>query len=406
MAMETDQAHTAKQTARQDAKTSTKVVKDVKKEVKPFQEFITKFNNDWVMNLASGLSFNVLTALFPIAIAIIAITGLVIGGLNPGAQKQLVDGINGLFQRSLPAHQQNILAPALLSLSKNAGLLGIVSIVLAIFGGSRLFVTLEGYFDIIYHVRPRQVVKQNGMALIMMLVFIILVPAMIFAASGPALVFSLLHATPLGQIPFINVLFGIGGILFGVLCAWIFFLVIYIVVPNQRISFRNSWLGALVAAVLVQLYLTLFPFYVTHFLNNYTGSAGAVGFAVILLFFLYYFSVILLLGAVINAFFAEKIRATPADIPTMIHQYTSYLATSEHAVQEAAATPKGEEPKTILPKDQAQEMASPSHEKTRHAREKKTTPARKVSRRSALIEAVAGTALAFVVQLFRQRGKK
>src|SRR6202047_3600603 len=35
---------------------------------------------------------------------------------------------------------------------------------------------------------------------------------------------------------------------------------IYIVVPNQRISFRHSWRGAVVAAVLLQLYLSLFPF--------------------------------------------------------------------------------------------------------------------------------------------------
>ncbi len=81
---------------------------------------------------------------------------------------------------------------------------------------------------------------------------------------------------------------------------------IYIVVPNQHISFRNSWLGAVVAAVLLQVYLSFFfPFYATHFLGNYTGN---IALAVVLLFFFYYFAVILLLGAEINAFFAEDIR--------------------------------------------------------------------------------------------------
>ena len=37
--------------------------------------------------------------------------------------------------------------------------------------------------------------------------------------SGPALVFSLLRATPLGQIPGVNLLFGLGGLLFGLLVA-------------------------------------------------------------------------------------------------------------------------------------------------------------------------------------------
>ena len=227
------------------------------------------------------------------------------------------------------------------------------------FGGSRLFVTLEGYFDVIYHTRPRNVIRQNIMAFIMMLIFLVLVPVMTFAGSGPALVFSLLKVTPLGNLPGINLLFGLGGLLTGVIFAWIFFLAIYMVVPNQHIRFHNSWLGALIAAVLVQLYLTLFPFYVTHFLNTYTGSAGAVGFAIILLFFLYYFSVIVLLGAEINASFAENIRATPESIPVMVHQLTSHLPTSEPEQKEqASASHKDEEPKKILLQSQAQQLES------------------------------------------------
>lgn len=429
---EQKKAETGQKKAGKEQKTEgfSGLLKTTEKDIKPFQEFFNKFNNDWVMNLASGLAFNILTALFPIAIAIIAITGFVIGGLNPGAQTQLINGINGIFSSSLSSNKENILAPALLSLSRNAGWLGILAILTAIFGGSRLFVTLEGYFDVIYHTRPRGVIKQNIMSFIMMLVFIVLVPVMIFAASGPALVFSLLQATPLARLPYVNLLFGVGGFFTGVLCAWIFFLAIYIVVPNQHISFRNSWLGALVAAVLVQIYLTLFPFYVTHFMNNYTGSAGAAGFAVILLLFLYYFSVILLLGAEINAYFAEKVRATPASIPAMIHQLTSHLSTSEEEVQkQAAATHRDEEPKDILPEDEAQHLKTEAQkgEKTDKAEDKKEGEDKKQmareepqptgrlvkgekkrspARHLVVVEAVAGTALAFLVQLFRLRRKK
>jgi len=73
-------------------------------------------------------------------------------------------------------------------------------------------------------------------------------------------------------------------------------------VPNQHISFRDSWFGALLAAVAIQAYLQLFPFYVTHFLSGYTGT---VGFAIIFVFFFYFFAVILLAGAEINAFYAQ-----------------------------------------------------------------------------------------------------
>src|SRR5205809_315953 len=81
-------------------------------------------------------------------------------------------------------------------LSKNAGFLAIIAVLIAIFGGSRLFVSIENYFDIIYHTRPRDVIRQNIMALAMLLLFVILVPLMVFASSIPALVQSILKATP------------------------------------------------------------------------------------------------------------------------------------------------------------------------------------------------------------------
>ena len=166
---------------------------------------------------------------------------------------------------------------------------------------------------------------------------------MVFASSIPAIVQSMLN------FPGYDLTSAI-GILTGLVIAWILFEAIYIVVPNQHISFRNSWRGAVLAAVALY-YLYLFPFYVTHFLRNDTGQ---VGFAVILLFFFYYFAVILLVGAEINAFFAENIRATPEPLPTMVHQYTSHLPTSKKAIQEQAPpSHKNEEPKDIRPKSEA-----------------------------------------------------
>jgi membrane protein len=401
--------------------TSSKPVEKTEQEARPIKQFIAKFNNDWVMNFASGLAFNTLTAIFPILVALIAIFGLVVGG-NPAAQHQLINGIQSIFPQQI--QKGNLLQPVFNSLNRNAGPLLIIAILTALFGGSRLFISMEGYFDIIYHQRPRNVIKQNIMAFSMLLLFIILIPIMIFGAALPALVVSLIKATPLNNVPGSELLFTLIGIGFGLLFAWIFFEVIYIVVPNQHISFRNSWLGAVVAAVGVEIYLVLFPFYVAHFMNTYTGTAG---FAVILLFFFYYFAVILLLGAEVNAFFAEKIRATPADIPTMIHEMTSHLPTSKQAIEEQASIDhKNEQPKEILPKDEARNLkrqaqgATNSNGRTAGSQEQVQTHSDTdnnkgkkgkgvtagTSKTFTIIEVVAGTALAFVIELFRQRTGK
>ncbi len=94
------------------------------KGVKSLQAFWTKCNNDWVMNFASGLAFNLITAIFPIAIAIIAIAGFIFGSFDPSFQGNLIHSIENVFPQQLSSG--HILEPALTTLSKNAGFLSSV----------------------------------------------------------------------------------------------------------------------------------------------------------------------------------------------------------------------------------------------------------------------------------------
>jgi membrane protein len=236
-----------------------------------------------------------------------------VGNLDPTAYGNLVHQIENAFPSS--ASSQSLINSALQQLGKDSGILGIIAILLAIFNGSRLFIFIEGCLDIIYHVRPRGLIAQNVVAVLMVLLFVVIIPLMIVASVGPAFVFSTLKNTPLGNIPGSSIIFSLGGIVGGLIAAYILFQVIYIVVPNQKISFRRSWRGSVVAAVLLEIYLLLFPLFVTHFLGAFSGAISIL----ILLVFFYYFGVILFLGAEVNAF-AEGIRETRYDLVTMVYK--------------------------------------------------------------------------------------
>ena len=320
----------------------------VKQGVQTLQAFFNKFNNDWVMGFASALAFNLMTAILPMLIAIVAIVGFIIKNLDPLAEQQLINHLQSLFPAS-----GNFLNIALASLKRNVGILTVMAILLALFGGSRLFVSMEGYFDIIYHTRTRTIIKQNIMAIAMLLIFIVLAAPMLFAASIPALLQVVLQDTIVNHLPGSGFFFGLLSILFSLCISWVLFEIIYIVVPNLHTGFRDSWPGAVVAAVLLQLYVLLFPLYVGHFLVSYTDrTAGTTGLLVILLFFFYYFAVILLLGAEINAFFALDIKATPDNLAAMVHNLTSHLPTTEKDMREqATSSHKQTEPKDIRPKN-------------------------------------------------------
>lgn len=306
-------------------------LRTVEEKTHPALAFYTKFNNDWSWNNAAGLAYNLLLAMFPIVIALAAVLGFFLGSLDPNTYQQEINRLTEAF--STLSGVEPLVAAALKHLQQSAGILGIIAIVLAIFNGSRLFLFMEGCLDIIYHVKPRGVVAQNVMAVLMLLLFVALIPITILASAVPALVFSLLQETFLKQIFGNSFFFSLSGILGGLIACYILFQVIYIVVPNQKISYRHSWRGAVVAATLLEAYLVLFPLYVAHFLGVFAGALGLL----ILLIFFYYFALILFLGAEVNAFFAEGIHTTPHDLVTMVHVVTSHYPTNEIDLQEQAA---------------------------------------------------------------------
>jgi membrane protein len=104
MATQTKEAHTP---TKQQKTSETKQA--VGKNVKSLQAFWTKFNNDWVMSFAAGLAFNLITAIFPIVIAIIAIAGFIFDSFAPSIQAHLITGIQNAFPP--PLNNDNILGP-------------------------------------------------------------------------------------------------------------------------------------------------------------------------------------------------------------------------------------------------------------------------------------------------------
>ncbi len=400
------------------------LIKDVQKDTKPIQAFFNKFNNDWVMNFAGIMAYNLMLAIFPIAIALLGITSLILNGnksvqANIVAQTAKIPGLQSLVQ--LAIHQ----------LSKDAGILLAIAILTSVFGGSRLFVTLEGILDILYRVRPRPVIRQNIVAFIMLIVFIILIPIMVFASAVPSIFSQVLSSPTFKSIPIVNTLSnGVGAAivaaivsaLVGLILAFILFESIYIVVPNQKISWRNSWKGALAAAVLLEIFLIAFPFYTTHFLGGY---AGQIGLIIILLVFFYYFAVILLLGAEVNAYFSEKVQPLPNDLVTFVSTMGGKLNRDIPATESDAHTntkPTDSADKAHVSDELQQEekvqtrnkhiqlqiaSAARSNDDARDAAKERKKQAQGSGKLAAILSAVAGTALAFLFQMLqlRQHGK-
>jgi YihY family inner membrane protein len=400
-----------------DKKGRTKAKKQANQRLnfRSFQHFFTKFNNDWAMTFAGTLAYSLLMAVVPIMLAILSILGFVVGGeMRTQLLNNIVTSIPGL------SSQQAFIDHSLKQLSNQAGFLALFAVLMAIFGGSRLFLAIEGCLDIVYRVRPRKPIPQNIMAISMMLLFIILVPIMLLTGTLPSFLLTTVSNYPLlKQVPILSWLANnivttyFIGFIGGLLAAFLLFTSIYIVVPNQQIKLCNSLPGALVAALAIEVFLTIvFPFYSAHFMGNYTGQAG---FVVVLLVFFYYSAVILMLGAEVNAFFFEGVQPIPNDLAT-------FVSTMAGKLNRDFSPTEGETHVNVQPTENAdrahitaervheEQITAANEEKQQtliHKRPGQTAPKRpKHSWLPTLIEVSVGSLLAMVIQLLQMRRRK
>src|SRR5262245_2306458 len=89
-------------------------LESILKGTRPLQDLFQKLNNDWDMNSASGLAYNLMTAMVPIGIALIAVFGLTVGKLDAQATSDLIARIQQIFPATV--HITDVVSIALQSL--------------------------------------------------------------------------------------------------------------------------------------------------------------------------------------------------------------------------------------------------------------------------------------------------
>ena len=254
---------------------------------------VRKFLADGGGNQAVLIAWNALTAIFPIALALVAVGGLVLSLAGISA-----DSISKLVANLFPPDQQQTALDAINGVKQRSGIIGLIAFLGFLWVGSGLFGAMEGAFAIVYETDGRPFVRQKLMALAMMGLFTVLV--LVAVGSSTALAF-------LGKLPQLSGLVGAAlGDAVSVLAGCLLFLVIYLVVPNRRQGLRNVWPGALFAGVAFNLLTLLFPIYlqINKGINQY-GKTFA--FLFIMLTFFYVFGLITMLGAEINAVLEEPL---------------------------------------------------------------------------------------------------
>jgi len=294
--------------------------------VNAIKTFGQKFSNDWSMNMVSLLTCNLLTTIFPILLAILTAALYVLGSLSPQAFHEVVAKMSSALPSSVSAAinlgdlQQNLV--------RIRGPLAITSLAGLVWGGSNLFSSMEDVFSIFFRTTGRAFLWQKLMALGMVVILAILLP---LSLAASALVTAGSSAFRSVLPPPLSIVLSIVGPLTSLLVLWVLFLLIYMVVPNTRVSFRDAWRGAVAAALLFAILDLMFPLYFQMFLHG-NGKYGAVaGSLLVLVAWLWFFALITVIGAQINAV-AMGIKPTRYNLPrSLIRVYEQDMASTRES---------------------------------------------------------------------------
>lgn len=263
----------------------------------------------------AALAFYTLFSMTPILILAIACAGYFFGA--EAAQGEIIAQIEALAGRSGAEAIQALLAGAS---DRGSGLAAsMVATALVLVGATSVFVELKGSLDELWGIERRKGraifaflrTRLHAFGLVLVLAFLLLVSLVVSAALAMLSRFAGgVWSSSYGVFALLSSVIGVGAIA----CL---FAVIYKLLPQAPLSWRDVWIGAVFTAGLFSLGKYAITLYLGT--SGVASSFGAAGSLIALLLWVYYSAQIFLLGAEFTRQYALEFgslrQMTPRGIP-------------------------------------------------------------------------------------------
>ena len=250
--------------------------------------------NDNVPRLGASLSFYTLFAMAPVLVVSIAIAGLAFG--EEAVRGEVVTQMRGLVgEEGARAVQTMLQAASKERESRIATVLGLFTLFI---GATGAFLELQTAINGIWRVKPKEgghwlkeLVMQRliSFGLVIGVGFLLLVSLLVSAALAA------LHRYMGVTFPGLAELWQAANVLvsFGIIT--VLFAMIYRILPDRDLAWRDVWVGAMVTAGLFSIGKFAIGLYLGT--SGLASTYGAAGSVVVLLLWVYYSSQVVLLGA-------------------------------------------------------------------------------------------------------------
>lgn len=277
--------------------------KRVKKNLKYFAllwQALKKFNDDNGFFLSAGIAFNLLINLIPFILLLLALVGTYLYN-----DQEVLNHIHAYFKDVAPALDPKITS-GLMDVIQNRQIVGILGFIGLVWFSTWVFSSLRIALNIVFRIeKSRRMLRGIAVDLLMvLLVGILLLVSMILSSV----------------VTFLPVYQGRIPVAIGPTIQWILkyllpffltvcmFFLIYQIIPNTRVHFKSALQAALFTGLLWEMAKHLFAWYVVH-LAEYSIFYGSLSTSIIFILWVYYSSMMLVVGAEL-AYFLEEDRQT------------------------------------------------------------------------------------------------
>lgn len=254
--------------------------------------FIQKVMRDNITFLASAVAWTLLTSVVPIVVGLVAISNLFLR--DPASQRAVVDHLSSALQGTLtPQDIKGLVTTSV----QHSGVLAIIGIIGILYGGSNVGGVFSTVFQPIFEVNGRDFLKEKALDVGMIFVFVALMVVIIVSTTAGAVISRLFPTAPIpGGTAFLI------GTPVSLAAAFLLFVVLYLVFPNPQPRFKlaHVWRGSIVAAILFQLLSFIWPLYTN--ISHFSRYGAVIAPMIVLAAWIYFFSLILMVGAEIVAF--------------------------------------------------------------------------------------------------------
>jgi membrane protein len=273
----------------------------------------------------------------PLLLIAISVAGLIFG--EEAARGQVVTQIQGMVGReggeAIEGAIQNASKP---STSILATIIGLATLFL---GASGVFGQLKDALNTIWEVKPKPgrgilaTIKERFLSFTMVLgVGFLLLTSLVISAALAAL-----GTFMSGLLPGLDILWQVVNFVISFAVVTLLFALIYKVLPDVKIAWRDVWIGAAVTALLFTIGKFLLGLYLG---NASVGSAyGAAGSLLVILVWIYYSAQILFFGAEFTQVYAKR-QGRVLEPEANVVPLTEEARAQQGMPQQDDAAPEGE----------------------------------------------------------------